>query len=83
VTLLAARAEVQRAMIRIRRAVEIRLMTADAISRQSLIPAIDVTLAARRGLMRARQRESRRVVAEGRRPPRRGRVARLTLRRKS
>lgn len=56
--------EVQSLMVRIGRAVEIRGMTIIARRWQPLVHVVDVTLRAGHCLMRACEREARRIMAE-------------------
>jgi hypothetical protein len=81
VALLAVRAKVQRAVIRVRRVVEIRLMTADAIRRRARELSVRMALRAIRRHVRARQREARVRMIECRRTKRRLRVALRAVRR--
>lgn len=67
--------EIQRHMVGIRRPLEIRLMASKTIRGCTGIPVVHVALGARRGHMRAQQRETRATVIKRRRLPRRSRVA--------
>jgi hypothetical protein len=64
-------------MIRVRRAVEIRLMTGDALFGRCLEYLILVTTKARRGNMRAGKRERRTRVVKARSPFKRGHLVTL------
>lgn len=64
VTHRAVMRKIERLMVRVRRTVEVGSMTSITRRRQSMVHIVDVTLRAGHCLMRARERETCRAVAE-------------------
>jgi len=81
----ARRREARRSVIRIRRAVVIRLVAAHACGRQRRVVVVDVAHHASHGRcgMKSSKREGRVVVIKGRARPVRGAVAHVTSRREA